>query len=79
MPIINCQSDVFDLGSQSEKYENNAFFFNKSIDDSLDNYIDQFMDNFLSHLDLLLSDILMGDNLGDEHNQIDFKVLSKRQ
>ena len=78
MPRTNRQPDVFDLGSQSEEDEEDAFLPNRPIDDSLDKYIDQFMDNPPSHSDPPAPDILMEDNLGDEHNQIDFRVLSER-
>ena len=79
MPRTNRQPDVFDLGFQSKKDEKDDFLHDRPMDDSSDEYIDQFMNNLPSHLDLLVSDIFMENNLGDEHNQIDFRILSKRQ
>ena len=79
MPRINCQPDIFNLGSWSKEDGEDAFLSNRHIDNSSDKYIDQFMDNPPSHLDPPILDIFMVDNLSDEHNQIDFKALSKRK
>ena len=79
MPKTNHQPDIFDLGSQLKKDKEEACLPDRPIDDSLDEYIDQFIDNPPSHSDLLASDIPIKDNLGDEHNKIDLRALSKRQ
>ena len=79
MPRTNRQPDVFDLGSQSEEDEEDAFLPDRPMDDSSNEYIDQFMDNPPSHSDPPVSDIPMKDNLDNEHNQIDFRALSKCQ
>ena len=79
MPRTNRQPYVFDLGSQLEEDEEDAFLPNKPIDDSLDKYIDQYIDNLPSYLDLPALDIPMGYNLSNEHNYIDFRALSEHQ
>lgn len=79
MSRTNCQSDMFDLDSQSEKDEEDRFLLDGLIDNSSDKYINQFIDNHSSHLDLPTPTISMEDNLGDEHNQIDFRALSEYQ
>ena len=75
----NCQPDVFDLGSQSEEDEEDTFLPDRPMDDSSDKYINQCIDNPSSHLDPPAPNIPMENNLGDEHNQIDFRVLNERQ
>lgn len=79
MPRTNRQPDVFDLGSQSKKDEENVFLHDKPMNNFSDKYINQFMDNSLNHSDPPTPDIPIEDNLGDEHSQIDLKVLSKCQ
>lgn len=79
---LNCKPDVINLSFQIEKNEDkgnekNNFFLVKPMDNSNNKYVNKSMDNLFRYSNV--PNILMKNNLDDEHNLIDFGALSKCQ